>query len=116
MKGKIIKKENSLWVQQIVQEENYDAVNIKQYPLSISTMLYNSHLSLGDVVEFSIQKEVYTELGEEIIHWAIINSKLNRLEIINYNSITHKIGKIFSFKGNIKVSYQNNNQTLKIFI
>jgi hypothetical protein len=43
-------------------------------------------------------------------------SKVTRLEVINHKTLNREIGRLFNHKGEIEMSLQDNNKTLKIFI
>jgi hypothetical protein len=120
MKGHLIRKENSWWVRTETSIEGDDVVFV-DYPLSLTSSYYAGFsLKEGKEVNFEIETEIYiegyTHLGEMKIDWAVIKSPITRLEIINHKSNEHPIGRIFTYYGNVEVSMQDNNKTLKIFI
>lgn len=41
---------------------------------------------------------------------------ITRVEVINHNSSNFEIGRIFAYRGDVEVSLQDDNKTLKIFI
>ncbi len=49
-------------------------------------------------------------------YYDILFDSINRVEIINHNSSQFEIGRIFTFRGKIETSLQDDNKTLKIFI
>lgn len=107
MTGIVRKQENSWWVE---SEENL-------YPLSLTSSYYKGFaIKEGEKVEFEIQTEIYTDLGEERVEWAVIKSPITRVEIINHTSDKHQVGRIFTYYGNVEVSMQDNGRTIKIFI
>jgi hypothetical protein len=115
-RGKIIKKENSWWIRTVTSIEGDDVVFV-DYPLSLTSSYYGGFaIKEGKEVNFEIETEIYTDLGEERIQWAVIKPELNRVEIINHNSDKHPLGRIFTHRGDIEVSYQDGGSTLKIFI
>ena len=106
-RGHIIRKENSWWV------ESED----KLYPLSLTSSYFAGFsLKEGKEVNFEIETEIYTDLGEERIQWAVIKSPINRLEIINHTSNEHPIGRIFTYHGNVEINMQDGGTCLKVFI
>lgn len=112
-KGTLHRKENSWWVR-TTETKDGDDVIITDYPLSL-TSSYLSGFSLKEnkKVNFNIEREIYTE---EIVEWAVLETEINRIEIINHNQKDMDIGRIFNFKGNIDVQFQENGKTIKIFI
>jgi hypothetical protein len=68
-KGKIIRKENSWWVRTVSSLEGDDVV-FTDYPVSFFSR--EIKLEEGKEVNFEIETEVYTDLGEEKVNWAII--------------------------------------------
>lgn len=107
MKGQLTKHENSWWI------ENSG----KLYPLSLTSSYYAGFLlKEGKEMNFKIETEIYTDLGEERIDWAVIQSSITRLEVINHTSDKHPIGRILTYHGNIEVSMQDDCKTIKIFI
>jgi hypothetical protein len=113
-KGKIIRKENAFWVRTVTSIEGDDVIFV-DYPLSL-TSSREIKLEEGKKVNFEIETEIYTDLGEERIQWAVIKPSVTRVEIINHNSDKHPIGRIFTYRGGVEVSYQDGGSTLKIFI
>lgn len=114
--GTLIRKENSWWVR-TTETKDGDDVIFKDYPLSLtSSYMAGFSLKEGKKVNFNIEREVYTDLGEEIIEWAILETEINRIEIINHNQKDMEIGRIFSFRGNMELSLQDGGKTLKVFI
>ncbi len=115
-KGRIIKKENAFWVRTVTSIEGDDVVFV-DYPLSLTSSYYAGFsLKEGKEVNFEIETEIYTDLGEERIQWAVIKPELTRVEVINHNSDKHPIGRIFTHRGNVEVGYQDGGTCLKIFI
>jgi hypothetical protein len=115
-KGHLIKKENS-WFIRVKQSKEGDDVIITDYPLSLTSSYYAGFsLKEGKEVNFEIETEVYTDLGEERIQWAVLQSPITRVEVINHTSDKHPIGRIFAYHGNAEVSMQDGGKTLKIFI
>lgn len=112
-KGRIIRKENAFWVRTVTSIEGDDV----DYPLSISSTFYAGFsLKEGKEVNFEIETEIYTDLGEERIQWAVIKPQITRLEIINHKSNEHPTGRIFTHKGEIEFSVQDGGTCLKVFI
>jgi hypothetical protein len=106
-KGKLTRQENSWWVES----------KGKLYPLSLTSSYYAGFsLKEGKKVEFQIETEIYTDLGEQRIEWAVIKSPIRRVEVINHTSDKHPIGRVFTYYGNVEVSMQDGGQTLKVFI
>ena len=101
--GTLTKKENSWWIR-TTETKDGDDVIFKDYPLSLtSSYLAGFSLEEGKKVSFYIEREIYTDLGEEVVDWAIIETEVNRIEIINHNQKDMEIGRIFNFKGNMDV-------------
>ena len=118
MVGKIIRKENAFWVRTVSSLEGDDVV-FTDYPLSLTSSYFGGFgIKEGKEVNFEIETEVYTDLGEERIQWAVIKPELaiTRVEVINHSSDKHPIGRIFTYHGNVEVSYQDGGTCLKIFI
>ena len=109
-KGKLTRKENSWWI------ENDDTL----YPLSLTSSYYAGFsLKEGKEVNFKVETEIYidSEFHEKTkVDWAVIESNITRVEIINQNSDKHPIGRIFNYQGGVEVSFQDGGKTLKIFI
>jgi hypothetical protein len=115
-RGKIIRKENSWWVRTVTSIEGDDVVFV-DYPLSISSTFYAGFsLKEGKEVNFETETEIYTDLGDYKVTWAVIKPQINRLEIINHKSNEHPIGRIFTHRGEIEFSVQDGGKTLKVFI
>ena len=115
-KGKLTRKEGSWWVRTVTSIEGDDVVFV-DYPLSISSTFYAGFsLKEGKEVNFEIETEIYTDLGEERIQWAVIKPQITRLEIINHKSNEHPTGRIFTHKGEIEFSVQDGGTCLKVFI
>lgn len=43
-------------------------------------------------------------------------SNINRVEIINHTSSKHEIGRIFTYRGKVEISLQDDGETIKVFI
>ena len=118
MTGKIIKKENSLWVRTQTTVEGDDIVFV-DYRIAMGES-GDTNLKEGETVEFKIQSVDYTDvegLGEQgAVSWAVIESKINRLEVINHNSDKFPIGRVLTFYGDVEMQLQDNGKTLKVFI
>jgi hypothetical protein len=115
-KGKIIRKENAFWVRTVSSLEGDDVVFV-DYPLSLTSSYFGGFaVKENKEVNFEIETEIYTDLGEERIQWAVIKPSVTRVEIINHNSDKHPIGRIFTYRGGVEVSFQDGGSTLKIFI
>jgi len=69
-KGKIIRKENAFWIRTVTSLEGDDVV-FTDYPLSL-TSSREIKLEEGKEVNFEIETEVYTDLGEEKVNWAVV--------------------------------------------
>lgn len=111
--GTLIRKENSWWIR-TTETKDGDDVIFKDYPLSLtSSYLSGFSLEEGKKVNFHIEKEIYIE---EVVEWAILETEVNRIEIINHNQKDMEIGRIFNFKGSMDVQFQDGGKVLKIFI
>lgn len=114
--GTLTRKENSWWVKTSTTEEGDDII-FEYYPLSLtSSYLQGFSLKEGKKVNFEIEREIYTDLGEYVVDWAVIKSPITRLEVINHNSFEFPIGRVLTYRGNVEMELQDNNKTLKIFI
>ena len=106
-KGILLRKNNEWWV----KSDNLE------YPLSTSSVYYAGFsLKEGKEINFEIETEIYTDLGEERFEWAVLKPQITRVEIINHNSDKHPIGRIFTYHGDVEVSFQDGGTCLKIFI
>ena len=107
-KGKLVKKENCWWV------ESEDIL----YPVSLtSSYLGGRSIEEGKEVNFEIETDVYYGLyEEEPIQWAVLQSEITRVEVINHTSDKHPIGRIFTYYGNVEISMQDGGKTCKVFI
>lgn len=43
-------------------------------------------------------------------------TEVGRIEIINHTQTDKEVGRIFTYRGDVELSFQDNNKTLKIFI
>jgi hypothetical protein len=114
-RGHLIKKENS-WFIRVKQSKEGDDVIITDYPLSLTSSYYAGFsLKEGKEVNFKIETEIYTDL-DQTIQWAVIQSEIMRVEVINHTSDKHPIGRIFTYYGNVEISIQDGGKTCKVFI
>jgi hypothetical protein len=100
-------------------DELYEALNSLAAEYRTCIILFEIagfSLKEGKEVNFEIETEIYTDLGEERIQWAVIKSPINRLEIINHTSNEHPIGRIFTYHGNVEINMQDGGTCLKVFI
>ena len=80
--GTLARKENSWWVR-TTETKDGDDVIITDYPLSLtSSYMAGFSLKEGKKVNFHIEKEIYTDLGEEIIEWAILETEINYIKYV----------------------------------
>ena len=73
MKGKIVKKNNVLFVRTISAGKELDEIELDYYPLSLTES--NVELVEGKEVEFGIKSVSYTDLegiSSELVEWAIV--------------------------------------------
>ena len=106
-KGKLVRQENNWWV----------ASEGKLYPLSLTSSYFGGFaIKEGKEVNFEIETEIYADLDGQRVEWAVLQSEITRVEVINHTSNEHPIGRIFTYHGNVEISMQDNNKTLKIFI
>jgi hypothetical protein len=65
---------------------------------------------------------VYADVNSKIAQWMgefcslSFFAEIDRLEVINHNSNDLEIGRIFSFRGKMEFSLQDDGKSLKIFI
>lgn len=114
-KGILFKKENN-WFVRIKETKEGDDVFIKEYPLSQTSSYYQGFgLKEGKEVSFKVETEVYADIDEKI-HWAVIETPITRVEVINHTSDKHPIGRLFTYYGNVEIDMQDGGKTLKVFI
>ena len=114
-KGILQYKENS-WFIRVKNSKEGDDIIITDYPLSLTSSYYAGFsLKEGKEVNFEIETEVYTDL-DQTIQWAVLQSPITRVEVINHTSDKHPIGRIFTYCGNVEISFQDGGQSLKVFI
>ena len=113
-KGILFKKENNWFVRSKETKEG-DDIFIKEYPLSQTSSYYQGFgLKEGKEVSFNVETESYVDIG--LIHWAVIETPITKLEVVNRTSDKHPIGSILTYYGNVEIDMQDGGTCIKIFI
>ena len=56
------------------------------------------------------------EQKQQLIELSNSETKVNRIEIINHTQTDKEIGRIFTYYGNVELSFQDGGMCLKVFI
>ena len=94
----------------------YDEIQ-RVYFCTSCNSFHTTSKTLEETLEFcEVSCEEENKLLREKINKMEDYSQVNRLEIINHKTLNREVGRLFSHRGEIEMSLQDNQTTLKIFV